>query len=315
MDGSSSNNTLIKVEASSQDSSPIQINPENNSNPVHPYEQLFNDDSSPLNISPAWYYYLLSYTFGLIFFPITILGSWNTVNVNEEIIITLYGRYRCCISAPGLYFFCMWGNSIHRVNTALVTCNINNEKILDSNGAPLLVSAIVTYHIDDPIKATFQVHNSYYFIQSQAMSSLKRVSARYPYDDPGTSHSSEPPPSLRHDSGDVIKGSLCKELQRRVTIAGVSIKRFELVDMRYAPEIAKAMLARQEAMASLAARKIVVEGAVGLVRDSLSELERKAPNKKGLDPKSAARLACNIVTVLVGRSISDHVMTTSTSSN
>jgi len=275
---------------------------------AHPIHSELEDISHE---SPPWYYYLLSYFLGLILIPLTIFGSWTTLQPNEEGIITLYGRYRKRITQPGIYFYCMFGNTIDRVSTALVTSTITREKVLDSDGAPLLVSAVVTFHIEDSVKAAFQVNSIYGFIQSQSLTVLKHVAAKYPYDEPAASgsHRHAPPPSLRHDTGDVIKNELCSQLQRRVSVAGISVKRFELVDLSFAPEVSKMMLARQEAQAMLAARKIVVEGAVGIVQETLSQLRNKAPAKT-LDKAAVSRLACNVVTVIVGRSISEHTLTT-----
>jgi len=260
---------------------------------------------------PPWYYNLLSYFLGLIFFPITFFGGWLTLQPNEEGIVTLYGRYRTRLIEPGIYFFCPFGNVIQKVNTALCACQITKEKVLDSDGAPLLVSAIVTYHIEDSVKATFQVHAINNFIMSQSLTALKHVAALYPYDAESSSSMKAPPPSLRHDSGDIIKNELCSQLQRRVAVAGISVKRFELVDLSFAPEVAKIMLARQEAQATLAARQIIVEGAVGIVQETLIQLRHKTPDKR-LNKEELSKLACNIVTVIVGRSISEHTMVTST---
>jgi len=283
----------------------VTINSSENTHPID--SELYNIEHE----IPPWYYYLLSYSLGLVFLPITFFGGWLTLQPNEEGIVTLYGRFRTRLTEPGIYFFCLFGNKIERVNTALCACTITKEKVLDSDGAPLLVSAIVTYHIEDSVKATFQVHAINSFIMRQALTALKHVAALYPYDVESSSSIKAPPPSLRHDGSNIIKNELCNQLQRRVAVAGVSVKRFELVDLSFAPEVAKIMLARQEAQATLAARKIIVEGAVGIVKETLTQLRTKAPEKK-LNKEELSKLACNIVTVIVGRSISEHTMVTST---
>ena len=175
--------------------------------------------------------------------------------------------------------------------------NFNSEKLKvnDTNGNPIEIAAVVVFRVIDSAKAILDVNNYEQFVEIQSETSLRHVAAQYPYDDFDDGHF-----SLRSNSDEVSK-ELLTELQERLKIAGVEIMEARLTHLAYATEIASAMLQRQQATAILAARQIIVDGAVGMAQMALAKLEKDGDLE--LDEERKVNMINNIlVSIITDRS-------------
>lgn len=164
-------------------------------------------------------------------------------------------------------------------------------KVNDADGNPVEIAGIVVWQVSDTARSTFAVQDVINFVAVQAESAMRHVARSYPYDGP------EAAESLR-GSTDVISGELAQEVAERVIIAGVEILEVRISHLAYAPEIAQAMLQRQQASAVVAARSRIVEGAVGMVQMALDELSRNGV--VDLDEERKAAMVSNLLVVLCG---------------
>lgn len=163
-------------------------------------------------------------------------------------------------------------------------------KVNDYNGNPVIIAAIVVWQVADSAKAVFAVEDYDQFIHSQAESALRHVATRHPYDSPVDGLS-----SLR-GSTDEVSAELANEVAARVAVAGLEIIEARISSLSYAPEIAQAMLQRQQAAAIVDARETIVEGAVSMVQSALDSLEDR--DIVDLDPERRAAMVSNLLVVL-----------------
>lgn len=176
-------------------------------------------------------------------------------------------------------------------------------KVNDADGNPVEIAAIVVWQVADTAAATFAVEDVINFISVQAEAAVRHVARSYPYDGPETAE------SLR-GSTEVISDELAREVAERVTSAGVEIIEVRISHLAYSPEIAQAMLQRQQAAAVVAARSRIVEGAVGMVQMALEELNRAGV--VDLDEERKAAMVSNLLVVLCGEARPTPVVNTGT---
>eukprot|EP01060_Flectonema_neradi_P000347 TRINITY_DN1022_c0_g1_i1.p1 TRINITY_DN1022_c0_g1~~TRINITY_DN1022_c0_g1_i1.p1 ORF type:complete len:309 (+),score=67.01 TRINITY_DN1022_c0_g1_i1:53-928(+) len=260
------------------------------------------EDRTPQMYVP-WYLHLLRYVFGLLLFPITVFVCWRTVAPKESMIITCFGRLWKVIEEPGCYCIIPFGCSVDIVSTKQITMDLEQTcgktTIADLNGNPVIVGAIITFQITDSVRSFFNVSNVHEFVRVNAQAALKRVVSQYPYE------SSDPHvPSLKNSSHE-ISSTLSQMLRERVHLAGVVIHVFDLSDLYYAPEIAAAMLQRQQAQATIDARKLIVSGAVEIVSGAIQGLSQKNIT---IAPEEAAKLAGNLLCVICSESNVQNVL-------
>jgi len=229
----------------------------------------------------------LACVLGLVFFPCT-LGSCYTINEKQEAVILRFGKYEEQVSTPGIHWSNCIGRNIKYVNTASQTIELPPTKIIDKHGNPLDVSAIVTYKFSDAKKTALQVKHPFSYIKDQAQAVLKQVVSRYPYE------TTDGSPSLKTEAQEVGR-EMVEILQHRVNVAGATIIAFDLNELAYAREIAAGMLKRQQAQALIEARKVIVDGAVNIVADTVSALEKKG---MPLNSHDKAHIATNLLTVI-----------------
>jgi regulator of protease activity HflC (stomatin/prohibitin superfamily) len=180
-------------------------------------------------------------------------------------------------------------------------------KVNDKDGTPIDISAVVVWRVVDAAEAVFQVDNYEDFVRLQADAALRNLASRYSYDAPeADAH------SLRGHIEEVA-GQLKKDLLERFQQAGVEVLEARISYLAYAPEIAAAMLQRQQASAIIAARSRIVEGAVGMVEHALQMLAEK--NVIDLDPERRAAMVSNLLVVLCGHSVAQPVLNTGTMYN
>lgn len=216
------------------------------------------------------------------------LTSCFIVPERRHVVQLYFGRYHSTITQPGCYLRFALGLEQRHVSTRLKTFEMHNTKIVDSTGSPVIISGIVTYEIADARRAAIDVNDADKFVADTAPAILKRVVSQFPYEsnDPNV-------PSLRSETTTVaIRMQIA--LQRRVSVSGVRIDAFNINELSYAPEIAQAMLRRQQAHALIDARKAIVQGAKDIARDAISDI---SPD---LSAEQKATLIGNLLLVLIG---------------
>lgn len=224
-----------------------------------------------------------------ICFPPILLFGFFVVNPREEVVVVRFGKYLTTLKTQGIRWSHPVGRRLHRISTRDATLNLARETVVELNGNPVQISAVVVYRVEDTFKAALHVENYHQFLDDQAGAVVKRVAARFPYES-----ADEARACLKKES-DVVTQQLMQELQTVVDPAGIRVLGVRLNDLTYAPEIAQAMLMRQQALALIDARKTIVEGAVEIVRDAVDRL-----GQAGLEVKEADRdaLVANLLVVL-----------------
>ena len=214
------------------------------------------------------------------------------IQPNQAVVLTLFGEYRGTVRKDGLHWTWPW---MGKNKLSVRAHNIHSEKVKinDLRGNPIEVACNVVWRVADTAQAVFDVDDFKDFVNIQIEAGLRTVGARHPYDD----MSDDDQTTLR-GSADVIAQELREELNERLAVAGVNVDEAGLTHLAYAPEIAGAMLRRQQADAVIAARKKVVIGAVGMVEDALAKLS--ADGIVELDDERKAAMVSNLMVVLCG---------------
>ena len=237
------------------------------------------------------------------FVGVVILTSLVIVQPGDTKVVRFFGSYVGTVRRAGFWWILPLAD---RRNLTIRVRNFetNHLKVNDADGSPVEIACIVVWQVADTPKAVYAVDDYVNFVHVQAESALRHVATTHPYDDPtgdGT--------SLR-GSTDVVAGELAQEVAQRVTIAGVEIVEVRISHLAYSPEIAQAMLRRQQANAVVAARSRIVEGAVGMVELALARL-----NERGivdLDEERKAAMVSNLLVVLCGDQPASPVVNTGT---
>lgn len=239
-------------------------------------------------------YYSIHFNFGLILasslLALIIFSSLTIVQPNQARVVTFFGRYIGSIRDNGLW---MTIPLSVRTVVSLRVSNFNSKtlKVNDVEGNPVEIAAVVVFRVIDSAKAIFDVTNYEQFVEIQSETALRHVATKYPYD-----NFKEAGFSLRGNAEEVA-AELTKELQERLALAGVEVMEARLTHLAYATEIASAMLQRQQAAAILAARQIIVEGAVGMVQMALLRLEKEGVLE--LDQERKVAMINNLLVAII----------------
>ena len=225
---------------------------------------------------------------------------------NEACVLTLFGRYLGTEREPGLRWALPW-NIRKRVSVRARNQNIETLKVNDKRGNPVEIGAVVVWRVEDTAQAMFDVEDFENFVRVQSESALRHVATRYNYDF-GEEHEAHEV-TLRAGA-DVVAESLREELQARVQQAGVKVEEAKLTHLAYAPEIAGAMLRRQQAEAVISARAKIVIGAVSMVEMALKSLSEK--NVVDLDDERRAAMVSNLMVVLCSERDTQPIVNTGT---
>ncbi|MEV6522733.1 SPFH domain-containing protein [Longispora sp. NPDC051575] len=209
----------------------------------------------------------------------------------EARVVQFLGRYTGTIRADGLRWVNPFTNR-RRISTRIRNLETEVAKVNDADGNPIEIAAVVVWHVEDTAKAVFEVDDFLEFVAIQAETAVRHIANNYPYD----AHDSNDM-SLR-DNADEITLKLSAEIGVRVASAGVRVIESRITRLAYAPEIAHAMLQRQQASAVVAARQRIVEGAVGMVEMALDRLAEN--NVVDLDEERKAAMVSNLLVVLCG---------------
>jgi regulator of protease activity HflC (stomatin/prohibitin superfamily) len=224
-----------------------------------------------------------------ILFPPILLFGFFVVNPREEIVVLRFGKYVTTLREQGIRWIHPVGRSLHRISTRDTTLDIPSETVVEKNGNPIQISAVVLYRVADTVKAALHVEDYRKFLNDQAGAVIKRVSSLFPYESAEATI-----PCLKKESETVTRAFIA-ELQEAVDPAGIQVLIVRLNDLTYAPEIAQAMLMRQQALALIDARKTIVDGAVHIVRDAVTQLTESGFD---LDESDRDQLISNLLVVL-----------------
>lgn len=223
------------------------------------------------------------------------------VNPNEGRVLQLFGRYVGTAREPGL----RWANPFftkRAVSLRLRSFESAKLKVNDLDGNPIEIAAIIAWKVVDTAEACFQVDDYQAFVAVQAESAVRNLATSYCYD----AHD-DAKPSLRGHT-ETIAVELKREIDERLVTAGVEVVEARISHLAYAPEIAQAMLQRQQAGAIIAARSLIVEGAVGMVEMALAKLAEK--QVVTLDEDRKAQMVSNLLVVLCGERSTQPVVNT-----
>ena len=239
----------------------------------------------------------------LIILAIILASGILVVQPNKSYALVFFGSYLGTIREPGLWLSIPFAI---RKGVSLRVRNFNSKtlKVNDIEGNPVEIAAVVVFRVVDTAKAIFDVEKYEEFVEIQSETALRHVATRYAYDNfEGNGF------SLRGNPEEVST-ELMNELQQRLKLAGVEVSEARLTHLAYATEIAGAMLQRQQASAILSARKIIVEGAVGMVQMAIERIENDGVVK--LDEERKAAMINNLLVSIVSERASQPVINTGT---
>ena len=232
---------------------------------------------------------------------IFLLAGLFVVNPNEGRVLLLFGRYKGTVKDQGLH----WANPLltkRRISLRVRNFETEHSKVNDTEGNPIEMASVVVWKVVDTAEASFEVDDYVNYVHVQSESALRNLATLYPYD----THE-EGSLSLRGNT-DEIAGQLKIEIQSRLHKAGVEVLEARITHLAYAPEIASAMLQRQQAGAIIAARTLIVEGAVGMVEMALEKLSNQ--HIVDLDEERKANMVSNLLVVLCSDKATQPVLNT-----
>lgn len=213
------------------------------------------------------------------------------VEPNQAAVLSLFGKYVGTSKEQGL----RWNNPFYakkKISLRVRNFESSKLKVNDLDGSPIEIASVVVWQVVDSAEAVYNVDDYESFVHIQSESALRAMATSYPYD-----QHEDGKISLRSHAAEISK-HLTEEIQERLSQAGVSVIDSRISHLAYAPEIAQAMLQRQQASAIIAARTRIVEGAVSMVEMALSELSKR--NVVDLDPERRAAMVSNLLVVLCG---------------
>lgn len=229
----------------------------------------------------------------LMLLVVLILRGFFVVNPNGSMVMVLFGAYKGTVRENGFF----WANPFYsRQRISLRARNFDSErvKVNDKIGNPIMINVILVWQVNDTYKAAFDVDQYDEFVRVQTDAAVRKLAGSYPYD-----NFDDEQAELTLRSGmDELNEALENEITERLAIAGIKVMEARIGYLAYAPEIANAMLKRQQAVAIVAARKKIVEGAVGMVEDALTQLSED--NIIDFDDDKKASMVSNLMVVLCG---------------
>ena len=260
-----------------------------------------------------------------------VLAGLKAVRPNEALVLTLFGNYYGTIKEPGYYFVNPFCSSVspaydkaaaekakrekeaggnpssttqisstrNRVSLKTMTLDNGRQKVNDVIGNPIIIGAVVIWHVENPTKAVFNVEDYPSFLSTQTDSTIRNIARLYPYDvfDEAEESDTATEKTLRGSSQEIAE-NMKLELQKRVSDAGIVVEEVRITHLAYAEEIAAAMLQRQQAAAVIAARQKIVDGAVGMVKMAVNKLGED--DVVILDDERKAAMVSNLLVVLCG---------------
>lgn len=280
-----------------------------------------------ITIGPMIMYdlFFLPMFLGFVGIPVfcIMFAGLKVVNPNEALVLTLFGKYYGTIKKDGFFFVNPFATGFNptaisfvdaleapakgekpakskknksgkKVSTKTNTLNNAMQKVNDVQGNPVVIGSVVIWRVVDPTKAVFNVEDYFEYLSIQCDSTIRNTARLYPYD---TMENDDDEMTLRGSSLEIAE-NMKKELQEKVMNAGIEIEEVRITHLAYSEEIAAAMLKRQQATATIAAKEKIVEGAVGMVRMALEQLEEG--DMIVLDDERKAAMVSNLLVVLCG---------------
>ncbi len=235
---------------------------------------------------------------------VLVMPGFLILQPNEAAVLLLFGKYTGTLNSSGFW----WVNPFYtkkKISLRLRNLNMQKLKVNDKAGNPIEIAAVIVWKVEDTYAASFEVDHYPSYVEIQSESALRHLASYYPYD----SWEDTEVLTLRGSLDEVSK-KLEEELQERLGKAGVRVVEARIAHLAYAPEIAEAMLRRQQATAVVAARYKIVEGAVGMVEIALDKL--KSQNVVELDEEKKAAMVSNLLVVLCGETNAQPVVNTGT---
>jgi len=235
--------------------------------------------------------------------PIVLLGFSGLYKVepNQSAVLSLFGKYVGTVRTPGLRFNNPFFTK-KKISLRVRNFESGKLKVNELDGSPIEIAAIVVWEVNDSAEAVFNVDDYESFVQIQSEAAIRAMATSYPYDQHGPEDI-----SLRSHPAEISE-RLRQEIQDRLSKAGIHVIESRISHLAYSPEIAGAMLQRQQAGAIIAARKKIVEGAVGMVEDALESL--KAKDIIDLDDERKATMVSNLLVVLCSDKATQPVVNT-----
>ena len=233
---------------------------------------------------------------------ILLLVGLTVVNPNQSRVLQLFGRYAGTIPESGLWWVNPFTGPRRKVSLRVHSLESAVLKVNDVDGNPIDIATVVVWQVDRPATAAFAVEEYAQFVRSQSETAIRKLATSYPYD------AHDGMPSLRGAID--VNDELTAEIQARVDRAGVVVLESRISHLAYAPEIAHAMLQRQQAGAIVAARTRIVDGAVGMVEMALARLSERSIVE--LDEERKAMMVSNLLVVLCGDRSAQPVVNTGT---
>lgn len=220
------------------------------------------------------------------------LCSCTVINQNEHAAVMTWGQYAGSITTPGIQIINPVGVELRKVSVQRKAMDIKDLKCTDAKGNPIFVSGNIIYRIQSAKKATVDIQDVDQYLSDQSSMVLRRVCASFPYE-------SKVGPSLRGHNGTqedhTVSNHLQTTLQQALVHAGVEVIAFQLTDLSYAPEIASAMLQRQQAEAMVDARQVIVQSAVHIASDAVTRMKQLGHQ---ITPQGEERIIGNLLTVI-----------------
>ena len=239
----------------------------------------------------------------LVLLGLFVLTGLKILHPNEAVVLTLFGKYYGSIKKDGFFWvnpFCSIFNPAagaagmgRKLSLKAMTLNNEKQKVNDEEGNPIEIGVVVIWRVVDTARAVFNVENYAASISTQCDAGIRQVARQYPYD---VSENGDEK-SLRGSSVEIAE-ILKQEIQSRVLVAGIEVSEARIAHLAYAPEIAAAMLQRQQASAIIAARQKIVDGAVSMVEMALKKLSENQVVE--LDEERKAAMVSNLLVVLCG---------------
>jgi regulator of protease activity HflC (stomatin/prohibitin superfamily) len=274
-------------------------------------------ENKPKHIPPEWWQVVTRV--GLFILAGLVMGGFFTLQPNEARVLILFGAYKGTVRDSGFH----WANpfyskgsvlavvpsrgkvyQMHKISLRVRNFNSEKLKVNDKRGNPIEIAAVIVWRVADTAQATFDVDDYENYVRVQSESAIRHLASTYAYD-----HGEDDELTLR-SSVDEVSASLRTELQARLGKAGVEVDEARLTHLAYAPEIAQAMLRRQQAEAIIAARQKIVHGAVSMVHMALKELAEQGVVQ--LDEERKAAMVSNLMVVLCGEAEVQPVVNTGT---
>lgn len=233
---------------------------------------------------------------------IVLASGITIVQPNQAKVLIFFGRYLGTIRDSGLF---LTVPLTIRQNVSLRVRNFTSKKLKvnDVQGNPIEIAAVIVFRVIDSAKAVFDVDNYEEFVEIQSEAAIRHVATKYPYD----TFTDDDEITLRGNA-DIISDVLANELQERLKVAGVEVIEARLTHLAYSPEIASAMLQRQQAAAILAARKKIVEGAVSMAQMAIEQLDKEGILE--LDDERKANMVNNLMVAIVSERATQPVINT-----